>query len=295
MIAQTTLTNPPVGVADITFTFSTQLRARFEPGLGAMWLYWKPEPRACFNEPLLTACNDFAVFMKATQGVIEHQGITYPIRSCVLASDAQGVFNLGGDLNLFGGLITAKDKDGLTRYGTACVDAVFNNYLGYDLPITTISLVQGKCLGGGFEAALSSHVVIAERSAEFGFPEVIFNLFPGMGAASFLVRRATGKTAETLTTSGDMYSAEHLFALGVIDVLVEDGEGPAAVNHYLRLREPRMHNAFQIRKRIHPLVRAELDDIVALWVSTALMINPRDLRLMNMLVARQGKLATSGE
>src|SRR3972149_4441233 len=55
--------------------------------------------------------------------------------------------------------------------------------------LTTISLVQGDALGGGFETALSSDVIIAEQSAAMGLPEVLFNLFPGMGAYSLLTRR----------------------------------------------------------------------------------------------------------
>jgi DSF synthase len=44
--------------------------------------------------------------------------------------------------------------------------------------MTTISLVQGDALGGGFEAALTSDVIIAEESAQMGLPEILFNLFP---------------------------------------------------------------------------------------------------------------------
>ncbi len=290
MSAVTPATSPPGGPADIAFTFSAQLRARFDPALGAMWLYWLPAPRACFNEPLLDACHAFSAFMAQSGGVVNHEGHCYPIKSSILASDVSGVFNLGGDLSLFGLLIEKRDKAGLLRYGTACVDAVYHNYTGYQLPITTISLVQGKCLGGGFEAALSSHVVIAERSAQFGFPEVMFNLFPGMGALSFLIRRSSTKIADAMTSTGALYTAEALLALGVIDVVVDDGEGPAAVSHYLRKREPKMRHSFQVRKRIHLLVRQELDDIVALWVDTALGITGRDLRLMGLLVSRQDRL-----
>jgi DSF synthase len=290
MINDTPAAALAAGHTDIAFTFSTQLRARFDPTLGAMWLYWLPEPRACFNEPLLDACKTFSEFMENSGGVIAHQGHSHVIKSAVLASDVSGVFNLGGDLNLFAQLIENNDKDGLQRYGAACIDAVYDNYAGYNLPITTISLVQGKCLGGGFEAALSSHVVIAERSAQFGFPEVLFNLFPGMGALSFLIRSTNTKIAEAMTSSGELYSAAALFELGVVDVLVDDGQGPAAVSHYLRMREPKMRNTFQVRKRIHPLARTELDDIVSLWVDTALTISIRDLRLMGLLVARQDRL-----
>jgi DSF synthase len=105
-----------------------------------------------------------------------------PIEYTVLASDVPGVFNLGGDLDLFLRLIEGKDRAGLVAYGKACVHVLHRNYVAHDLPITTISLVQGDCLGGGFEAALSSDILVAERHARFGFPEIVFNLFPGMGA-----------------------------------------------------------------------------------------------------------------
>ena len=55
--------------------------------------------------------------------------------------------------------------DALRRYAKACIDAVYYHHVGREVGLTTISLVHGNALGGGFEAALSSHVVIAERSA----------------------------------------------------------------------------------------------------------------------------------
>ena len=59
----------------------------------------------------------------------------------------------------------------------------------FGLPIVTISLVRGNALGGGFEIALSGDVIIAERSAMMGFPEILFNCFPGMGAFQTLSSR----------------------------------------------------------------------------------------------------------
>jgi DSF synthase len=47
--------------------------------------------------------------------------------------------------------------------------------------VITASLVQGRALGSGFECALASDVIVAETGARMGFPEVLFNLFPGMG------------------------------------------------------------------------------------------------------------------
>lgn len=274
----------------IEFQFSEQLRASFDPTLGAMWLRWNPKPRPSFNPTLLAACNEYCEFLQNTRGVIQHAGQTHIVGASVLCSDVPGIFNLGGDLDLFAQFIESRDRTGLLNYGLACVEVVYRNFACYDLPLTTISLVQGECLGGGFEAALSSQVIIAERSARFGFPEIMFNLFPGMGAASFLLRRADKRTNDELTSTAKIYSADELLHKGIIDMVVDDGGGPSAVREYLRTQEPTMRSIFRMRRRVSALRREELNDIVSIWVDAALRLNARDLKLMKHLVARQNRL-----
>jgi DSF synthase len=275
---------------DIDFQFSDQLRATFEPELGAMWLRWNPKPRPCFNLPLLAACNCYCEFLQKKRGVIDHNGDAHRVEFSILCSDVPGMFNLGGDLDLFTRLIAERDRQGMIEYGMACVEVVYRNFACYDLPITTVSLVQGECLGGGFEAALSSQVVIAERSARFGFPEIMFNLFPGMGAVSFVRRRANQQVTTELTSSGTIYSADQMFDKGIIDLVVDDGQGPAAVRNYLRKKGRAMQAFFQMRRTVQKLDRKELDDIVFIWVDAALRLAPRDLRLMAHIVSRQDRL-----
>lgn len=275
----------------IDYQFSDQLRATFDPELGAMWLRWNPRPRPCFNPSLLAACNEYCQFLQANNGLIHHGERSYKVEFSVLGSDVPGVFNLGGDLDLFTKLIEDRNRAGLLEYGMACVEVVFRNYVCYGLPLTTVSLVQGECLGGGFEAALSSQVVIAERSARFGFPEIMFNLFPGMGAVSFVLRRSNKRTVDELTGSGNIYSADDLLQKGIIDMVVDDGKGPAAVRDYLRTRGRQLRPLFEMRRRVARLTREELADIVNIWVDFALRINRRDLRLMGHIVARQDRLS----
>ena len=62
---------------------------------------------------------------------------------------------------------------------------MYGNSAAFHTPLITIALVQGDALGGGFECALSFDVLIAERSAKMGLPEVLFNLFPGMELTAF--------------------------------------------------------------------------------------------------------------
>jgi DSF synthase len=204
------------------------------------------------------------------------------------------VFNLGGDLSLFTELIDRQDREGLLAYGTACINVLYRNYLGHNLPITTISLIQGECLGGGFEAALSSDLLVAERQARFGFPEILFNLFPGMGAYSFLERRIGKRATEELITSGKIYTASDMQAFGVVDRVVEEGGGEAEVAALIKARE-KSRNALAgiaaARRCVHKLDYGELLGVVEAWVDTALRLSTRDMKLMQRLVSRQTVLA----
>jgi DSF synthase len=275
-------------------SYSPQLNVHYDPATHAIWSRWAPEPRPCFNPALLADIRAYYEFLASSNARVECQGGEHQIDYVVLASGTPGVFNLGGDLDLFKQLIDARDRQGLLRYGRACIDVLYRNYVGHDLPVTTISLVQGECLGGGFEAALSSDVIIAERGARFGFPEILFNLFPGMGAYSFLERRVGQVRAEQLITCGKIYSAEEMAALGVIDEVVDDGQGETAVDALAR-RRARNRNGFAAlaatRRRVHRLDFSELLDIVQVWVDAALRLTPRDLKLMQRLVSRQNGLA----
>ena len=259
----------------------------------AIWHYMNPEPRPAFSRTVLSEILDVQERVKLH---LSSHGDNQPeIRYLVLASATPGVFSLGGDLELFSDLIRRRDRDHLLAYGQLCVECVFNNNTHVGNPqLTTISLVQGSALGGGFEAALSTNVLVAERSATFGLPEILFNLFPGMGAYSLLARRLDMARAERFLSSGRQYSAAELYDLGIVDVLAEDGEGVHAVNNFIR-KHSRSRNGLlaiqQVRQRLAPLSFQELQDVVAIWVDAAMRLTERDLRTMEKLVAAQDRLA----
>jgi DSF synthase len=259
-------------------------------------LRWNPNPRPNFNPELLQDLDRYCQFMARNGGGIECQGERMPLEYAVLGSKVPGVFNLGGDLNLFKRLIDAHDREGLLEYGRACVQVLYRNYLGHGLPITTISLVQGECLGGGFEAALSSDVIVAERQSRFGFPEILFNMFPGMGAYSFLERKVGKRVTEELISSGRLYSADDMLALGVVDLVVDRGRGESEVGNFIRSRG-RNRNALAgiaaARRHVHKLDYEELLGVVEVWVDTALSLSGRDLKLMQRLVSRQNDLRST--
>jgi DSF synthase len=208
----------------------------------------------------------------------------------VAASQTPGVYNFGGNLAYFADCIRHKDYEGLRNYAYACIEVVYGNAMAFHTPLITIALVQGDALGGGFECALSFDVLIAEKSAKMGLPEVLFNLFPGMGAYSFLSRKIGMAPAEKLIMSGKVYTAEELHHLGVVDVIAEDGQGENAVRDYIA-RNRRKHNAhsaiYRSKRRIDPLKFEELQDIVDIWLDAAMKLGEQDLRKMTRLVAAQ--------
>jgi DSF synthase len=243
-------------------------------------------PRPSFTVELLTEISNYFETVKREMAATNGEKYDF----LVLGSDIDGVFNLGGDLDLFSKYIRNQDRNGLVRYAMHSIDLVYQNltHLGEDL--TTISLIQGDALGGGFEAAVSANVVIAERGTKVGLPEVLFNLFPGMGAFSLLSRKIGFAEAEKMIMSGGLYTAERLYDLGVVDVLAEKGEGELTVYRYIKSIK-RSLNSYRSMQQVKDICNQisfqELVDIGNVWADAAMNLSEKDLRMMQRLVRRQ--------
>ena len=286
----------PSGVA---LEFSPQLRVSYDRATRAIWSRWTPEPRPCFNPSLLADIRAYYDYLAASGARLDCGGEEQPIEYVVLASGMPGVFNLGGDLALFVLLIKARDRDALAHYARLCIDNMYPRIQNYYCPtLTTISLVQGDALGGGFECAMSSDVLVAEESAQLGLPEILFNLFPGMGAVSLLTRRIGLRAAEELILSGRVLPAAKLHEMGIVDVLARDGEGEAAVGEWIARNDRRrngMQAVFRARQQVAPITREELDAIADTWVDAALRIEDRDLKMMGRIVRSQMRRMEHGD
>jgi DSF synthase len=272
---------------------NSQYQTEFEPGNGTIWGYFNPRGTPCFSLGLLKDIRAHDEALAANGGQIEVGGEMCRADYYVLGSRTAQVFNLGGDLALFMLLIKARDRDALARYAKLCIDDLYPRIRNFFCPtLTTISLVQGDALGGGFECALSSDVIVAEETAQLGLPEVLFNLFPGMGAYSLLSRRIGMRAAEALILSGNVLSAKRLHEMGVVDVLAPAGEGESVVRRWIASNARRrnaMQAIYHARQCVQPVTREELDSVTDLWVDAALRLEERDLRMMSRLVRSQGR------
>jgi len=281
--------NPARGIANARFA---TLETRLETDTSSFWAYMRPGPKPCFTLELLHDILAQQALLRSELAPERRAESGSPVNYYVMGSRLPGMFNLGGDLAHFADRIRARDLGALRRYGHLCVEAIHGNAEAFQAPVVTIAMIQGDTLGGGFECALAFDVIIAERSAKFGLPEILFNLYPGMGAYSFLSRRLGQVQAERMIMSGKIYTAEEMHALGIVDVIAEDGEGEAAVRAYID-RNSRKHNAqsamLRVRRRVNPVSLIELKDVVDMWAETALGISEMDLRKMLRLTQAQDK------
>ncbi|MEN4922368.1 crotonase/enoyl-CoA hydratase family protein [Achromobacter spanius] len=260
-----------------------QISAFYEEGRRVMWMMLRAQPRPCFNHELIDEIMTLARAAKDS-------GL--PIDFWVTGSLVPQIYNVGGDLNFFAESIRTGKREALRAYARACVDCVHAATRGFDTGAISLAMIEGTALGGGFEAALAHHFVLAQNTARMGFPEMAFNLFPGMGGYSLVARRSGMKLAEELIGTGESHTAEWFHARGLVDVLFEPGDAFKATRTFIDVMRPKLNGMramLRARQRVLSLSRSELMDITEDWVEAAFSIDPKDRAYMERLVMAQNR------
>jgi len=263
-----------------------EIDTHFEDEQFALWVYFKNKKIPCFSPEILS---ELSVLFNSIKKHDNEYGSTQYV---IAASSFPDIYNLGGDLNYFHECIKSADREKLRQYAYDCIDLGYLCNQQFEQDITSIALVQGSALGGGFEAALSCNVLIAEEKAKFGFPEINFNLFPGMGAFTYLCRRVSIRQAEKMIISGKQYSAQELFEYGIIDVLAKNGEGKKATREFIEEHRSKQQARIAIQKaKSHsiPITLSELYGIADVWIDAAIKTKPDSLSTMKRLINAQSR------
>jgi DSF synthase len=273
------------GVAALLSRPYKTLRLEWSSALGLLRVRTCVRPIQCYSLAAMGELQRMLGDIAANPGLVRH---------FVLSSDVPKVFNFGGDLALFVLLARARDVESLKLYGKRCVDLVWWMENAAHLGVHTTVLCQGDTLGGGLESVLPFHKVIFERGAQAGFPEVLFNLFPGMGAWDFTIRKGGFAVASEMILSGRLYSAEELQYRRLVDLVVDDGQGESAVERVVQEVEPRLRGtlaALRAQRLAAPVRYESLLAIVDQWAESAMTLTDRDLRLMERLARAQVRKA----
>lgn len=92
-----------------------------------------------------------------------------------------------------------------------------------ELPAVVVAAVAGPCLGGGFELALASDLIIADPGARFGLPEARLGLIPGWGGTQRLTRAIGSRRSRALILGATLLDAPTAHELGIVAELVPAG------------------------------------------------------------------------
>ncbi|HBM7601420.1 crotonase/enoyl-CoA hydratase family protein [Enterobacter asburiae] len=266
----------------------TQLSGYYEAERHTVWMMLRAQPRPCFNHALIEEIMNFSWLVRQSGFAVDFW---------VTGSLVPEMYNTGGDLQFFVECIQNGRREALRAYARACVDCVHAASRGFDTGAITLAMVEGSALGGGFEAALAHHFVLAQRDARLGFPEIAFNLFPGMGGYSLVARRAGMKLAEELIYKGESHTAEWYEQHGLVDVLFEPGQSYVSTRTFIDTLRPKLNGVramLRARTRVLQLPRSELMDITEDWVDAAFCLEPKDITYMERLATLQNRHHAAG-
>lgn len=161
-----------------------------------------------------------------------------------------------------------------------------------DLGLPTLSLVRGQCLGGGMEIALFSSIVVAERSAKFGQPEIRLGVFPPIAALLLGLRIGQAK-AEQICLTGRVLKADEALEMGMVDFLVEDGRGQEFLDQWLE-KNILPHSASSLRltlkacrRSVSRLLDEELPRIESLYLDELMSTDDGNEGIASYMQKRQ--------
>src|SRR5262249_30059456 len=145
-----------------------------------------------------------------------------PPKGLVLRSAKPAGFIAGADIGEFGGMTDVAMIGERLRGAHAAVDRLDH------LPVPTVAVIHGYCLGGGLEIALACDYCIAVDDAALGLPEVMLGLPPGLGGTVRLPRLINPLEAMTMMLTGRNVRASRAKSLGLVDAVTPERHVKAA-------------------------------------------------------------------
>jgi 3-hydroxyacyl-CoA dehydrogenase / enoyl-CoA hydratase / 3-hydroxybutyryl-CoA epimerase len=142
------------------------------------------------------------------------------LRAVLFTSAKKRIFIAGADIKLIEGIRTKEDAFEKAEQGKTVFQLI------EDLGVPTIAVINGPCLGGGYELALACTYRVASNSDRvmIGLPEVNLGILPGFGGSIRLPRLLGLQKSLPLILAGKMVSSKKAFKLGMVDQLFAPDE-----------------------------------------------------------------------
>ncbi|HLL77575.1 MAG TPA: enoyl-CoA hydratase-related protein, partial [Pyrinomonadaceae bacterium] len=115
--------------------------------------------------------------------------------------------------------------------------------------VPVVAAVRGRALAGGCGLATACDIVLAARSARFGYPEVKIGFVPAMVMA-ILRRNVSEKRAFELVARGAEIGAEEAERMGLVNRVFDDESFETEVEAYVQSFERASRSAVSLTKRL---------------------------------------------
>jgi enoyl-CoA hydratase len=139
-----------------------------------------------------------------------------PPRALIFRAEGD-VVSAGVDVHVFEGL-GSDGADELTAGWLRFTHAL------EDLPLPTVAVAHGLCLTAAFELSLACDLLWAGEGVQFGLVEAVVGITPLIGGTQRIAERAGSARARELVMTGGLFTAETLYAWGVVNRVLPAGE-----------------------------------------------------------------------
>lgn len=238
--------------------------------------------------------------MAELEALLGRELLDSSIKLLVVRSGKPGIFIAGADIDELAAIKSEAEGQEKSRRG----QAIFNRLEA--LPYPTLALIDGACLGGGMELALSctARVVTDNPKVKLGLPEVQLGILPGWGGTQRLPRLIGLPDALDLILNSRQLDGKKAVKLGLADKLVSqefqdeqleifirdwiDGQGQ--FRHYRRKKVPLLKAALGL-----PLLRlVTLNKARKAVLGKTLGNYPAPLAVLDVLRRSMGKSLDAG-
>jgi len=166
-----------------------------------------------------------SVMLEDLEKFVAHfEGLAPVTSACIITSGRPGGFCAGADLKeLYERALPlpkTKRAAGVRRF-LKRIHQVLNAI--DTAPFVTFAAVHGLCMGGGLELALTCDLMVADKMARFGFPELRLGLIPGFGGIPRLRRDVGNGFIRDLLFTGRTVRAESAQQAGLVVHLAGEG------------------------------------------------------------------------
>lgn len=132
----------------------------------------------------------------------------------VILTGAGKLFASGADIDEIGKLTSKDQAKEMSAFGQKVFLKLENG------PKPVIAAINGFCLGGGLELAMSCHIRVASDRALMGLPEISLGIIPGFGGTQRLPRIVGASKATEMILAGDQVRSEEALAIGLVSKVV---------------------------------------------------------------------------